>query len=136
MIRKLLHTGKPGVYESAALFLGRLIFGGLMLTHGYPKLQGFSQRMDTFPDPLGLGSPVSLGLTVFAEFFCAILLMLGLGTRLASIPLIITMAVVAFVIHGPDPLGKKEMALLYLAGYILLLIFGPGRFSVDKLISK
>lgn len=85
-----------------------------------------------FGDPLGLGSELSLALTVFAEFVCAILLILGLATRLATIPLIITMVVAGFIVHGNDPFGKKEMALLYLAVYFVLLITGPGKYSLDN----
>ena len=89
-----------------------------------------------FGDPIGLGPEVSLVLTVFAEVVCSILIVLGLGTRLAAIPSIVTMAVAAFIVHGADPFGRKEMALLYLVGYVVLLLSGSGKFSVDRIISK
>jgi putative oxidoreductase len=76
-----------------------------------------------------------LGLTVFAEFFCALALALGLLTRAAVIPLIVTMLTAAFVILGDDPFGKKELALLYLVPFVTILIVGPGRFSLDRLLS-
>lgn len=107
-----------------------------MLTHGYPKLQRLLSGEFQFADPFGLGPGVSLGLAVFAEFFCSILLILGLGTRLATIPLIVTMSVAAFIAHGADPFARKEMALLYLVSYIVLLFSGPGKISVDQLLGK
>lgn len=107
-----------------------------MLTHGYPKLQRLFAGEMQFGDPLGLGPEVSLVLAVFAEFFCSILVMLGFGTRLAVVPLIVTMAVAAFMVHGADPFGRKEMALLYLVGYVVLLLTGSGKISVDRLISR
>jgi putative oxidoreductase len=71
---------------------------------------------------------------VFAEFFCSILLILGLFTRLAAIPLVIGMAVAAFVVHGADPFAAKELSLLYLFIYVALIFTGPGRHSVDYVL--
>ena len=107
-----------------------------MLTHGVPKLQRILEGNMKFGDPLGLGSEVSLVLVVFAEVFCAILIMLGLGTRLAAVPLIITMAVAAFIAHGDDPFNRKELALFYIVVYVVLLVAGSGKFSLDRLISR
>ena len=117
------------------LLILRLAFGGLMLTHGFPKLMAFSERADTFPDPLGVGHVLSMTLAVSAEFFCAIALVLGLGTRLVAIPLLITMLVAAFVVHGDDPFKKQELALLYAFPYLALILTGGGRFSLDALLA-
>ena len=87
-------------------------------------------------DFMGLGSTVSLSLAVFAEFVCAILIMLGAATRLAAIPLIVTMTTAGFVAHAADPFGTKEKPFLFLIIFISLLIMGGGKYSVDKLISK
>ena len=118
------------------LLLLRLAFGGLMLTHGMPKLLGFAEKADGFPDPIGLGSAVALSLAVFAEVVCAALVVLGAFTRLAVVPLIVTMAVAAFIIHADDPLGRKELALLYLGAYLAIGLLGAGRFSVDARLPK
>ncbi|MFV0593564.1 MAG: DoxX family protein [Draconibacterium sp.] len=119
-----------------SLLILRVATGSFMLTHGYPKLQKLLAGDFQFADPFGLGSGVSLGMAVFAEFFCSILLILGLGTRLATIPLIVTMAVAAFIAHGNDPFARKEMALLYLVSFIVLLFSGAGKISVDQLLGK
>jgi putative oxidoreductase len=89
---------------------------------------------NVFPDPIGLGSELSLALIVFAEFACSILVMLGLFTRLSIIPLIIGMLVAAFVVHGADPFASKELSLLYLAIYIAIGFVGAGKFSFDYLL--
>jgi putative oxidoreductase len=134
-MKKILFSSKA-ISMDAGLLILRLAVGGLMLTHGWPKLAGFTERMDRFADPLGIGSTSSLGLAVFAEVFCSVLLMLGLLTRLSLIPLIITMGVAVFVIHANDPFSKQELGLLYLLPYLTLFFTGPGKYSVDKMMGK
>jgi putative oxidoreductase len=85
---------------------------------------------------MGMGPVFSLALTVFAEVLCSILILLGLGTRVAVIPLIVTMLVAVFYIHSQDPFVKQEMGLHYLLVYAALLISGSGRYSADFLIEK
>jgi putative oxidoreductase len=63
-------------------------------------------------------------------------LVLGLFTRYASIPSIIAMLVAVFVAHADDPFKEAEHAFLYLIAYIVILFTGPGKYSLDALISK
>ena len=104
--------------------------------HGWGKLAGFGERAAKFTDPYGLGGELSLGLAVFAEFFCSIALALGLLTRIAVVPLMITMLTAVLIIHADDPWGRKEMAVLYLVPFVTILIAGPGRYSVDRLLNR
>ena len=121
----------------SGLFVLRVAFGVFMLVHGMQKLMGFSEMADKFPDPIGIGSQLSLIMAIGAEVGCSILLILGLGTRLAVIPLASTMIVALFVVHAADPWKVKELAALYLAVYAVIFITGPGRCSLDeKLFSK
>lgn len=113
----------------------RILAGGTMLlSHGMAKLTGFSQYALRFPDIIGLGSKFSLGLAVFAEVFCAALVMVGLLTRAACVPLAATMFVAFFVVHSMDPFAKKELALIYLGMYVVIFLVGPGRLSLDASI--
>ena len=117
--------------SSLGLLILRLGFSGLMITHGWAKLSAYSDLTDSFPDPLGVGSNLSLIMAIGAEFFAAIALGLGLFTRLSTLPLIATMAVAAFLVHQDDPFAKKELALLYLIAFGALLLTGGGSFSID-----
>ena len=107
-----------------------------MLPHGYQKLMNFAAKSSGFADPFHIGGPASMSLTIFAEFFCAVFILIGLMTRLATIPLIVAMSVAVFVAHKGQVFGDGEHAALYLAGYITLLFTGPGKISMDKLIGK
>ena len=121
----------------AGLLLLRVAIGCFMLVHGMQKLMGYSEMADTFPDPIGVGSQLSLSLAIGAEVGCSLLLILGLGTRLAVIPLAFTMAVALFNIHAADPWKVKELAAIFLMVYAVIFIAGPGGFSLDaKLFGK
>lgn len=114
----------------------RLVAGGAMLSHGIPKLMAFSELSQSFPDPLGIGSLISLLMALGAEVGCSLLLILGLFTRLALFPLSFTMMMAFFIIHGNDPFAVKELALMYMTIYVAIFAIGAGRYSIDKLIFK
>jgi len=136
MFNKLLSLGTSQNQLNVASLILRIIGGGFMLTHGWPKLQKLLNGDFKFADPIGLGPEISLILTVAAEFGAALLLLIGLGTRLVSLPLMFTMLVAAFVAHGADPFGKKELALMYFGVYFALFLLGSGKFSLDAMFNK
>ena len=139
---------------SVGLLILRLGIGGYLLTHGLGKLEMLmAGQFEQFGDPIGIGSQLSLILVTFAEFVCAILLMLGLATRLAAIPIVINMGVAAFTAHGSDPWtsseaarafmsgeseswASKQPALMFLIPAFALIFTGPGRFSLDEVIRR
>lgn len=130
-MKNFLVSSRPLSIDFGLLII-RLVAGGAMLTHGYPKLQKVLSGNFQFGDPFGIGPEASLILAVFAEFLCSILIIFGLFTRLAVIPLMVTMAVAYFIVHGSDDFGTKEIALIYLAIYLGLFFTGPGKISADK----
>lgn len=136
-MKKIFNTSLPGQKGHIALLVFRVVVAIFMLTHGVPKLQKLlSGNEIQFADPYGLGMTTSFILATFAEFLCSILVILGLATRLAVIPLIITMATAVIFAHANDPWGVKEKPLLFLVCFALLLVFGSGRYSVDRVLEK
>ncbi len=89
-----------------------------------------------FADPFGIGPVASLVLVVFAEVICSVLIMLGLFTRAAVIPLMITMGVAYFSIHFSDEFRSQEKAIMYGITYIALFFTGAGRYSLDGLLTQ
>lgn len=126
-----------GKLVDAGLLTARVLFGALMaFNHGLPKINTWSQYSGTFPAPFGMSSPMALGLAIFAEFFCSLLLIVGLATRLALTQLIATMAIAAFWAHGNSIFGEGEKAILFLIGYLALIVTGPGRYSIDAIVER
>lgn len=107
--------------------------GGMLWQHGWPKLVHFAERMDHFADPIGLGPLASLALITLAETVCAVLVMLGLWTRITTVPLMLGMGVAAFIANGGKPFAEQELAVVYLAAFFCIFLAGSGRFSLDRL---
>ena len=128
---KLLNS-EPIALDFGLLLMRVMAGGGMFYAHGWNKLVHFSDKMDSFSDPLGIGPTFSLILVVFAEAICSLLVMLGLWLRVSTIPVIVAMIVAAFVSHAGDPFGDRESALFYLAAFMTLFFTGSGRFALDR----
>ena len=134
--RFLFHEPESSAGKSIILLLARLIFGFLFLNHGIAKWDAFVGFAETFPDPIGIGSNLSLWLVLFAEIVCSVGFMLGALFRLCLIPMIFTMCVALFIIHSGDTLAAKEPSLMFLTIFTLLYITGSGKYSIDSILKK
>jgi putative oxidoreductase len=135
-MKKLLSIQYNPFLFNASMLLLRIISGILMMSHGYGKLLQFNEKKAVFHDFIGLGSTNSLLLAIFAEFFCALFLAIGLFTRLVSVPLVIVMAVAVFDVHQMDFFDTGEKAALFLGIFSTILLCGPGKASIDGIASK
>ena len=136
-MKKLFSIQYTPVVFNIALLLLRLVFGiAMCVNHGFPKLVGFAEKKEKFVNFLGLGSPATLVLVIFAEVFCPILIILGLFTRLSALPIVFAMGYAFFITHGGDFWGDGESSALFMTAFSTILLCGPGRISVDGLIQK
>jgi putative oxidoreductase len=136
MIRKIFAPAKNSPSANFALLVLRVWIGVEMIAvHGFDKLINFTTVSPDFPDPLGIGHTASLSLSVLAEVFASVLLILGLFTRLGALILAINMTVAFVLIHKYALKGPQsgELAFLYLLVYMVLFLAGPGRVSADKI---
>lgn len=130
------HAGR-NVKDIMLLFSRVLISYLLLANHGFPKLQRlFSGEPIEFFTFFGLSPEFVITLPIFAEFICALFIILGLFTRFAAIPLMINMAVIVFYVHGADPISSKELPVLFLIFFIFIFFTGAGRFSLDNLLHQ
>lgn len=146
-MKKLLSTTIEPIHLSLGLLLIRIIIGVVMACYGYEKLIHFNEMAasDFWANNvsfLGMSGKFPLALTIFAEFFCSLLLILGLFTRLSLIPLLICMgyiivAIAQFsVIYKGDNGFEVNTAFMYFIIYLALLLTGPGKYSIDAKLSK
>ena len=137
MLKRFLFPVKPdGTFISVILLIVRVVFGVMLMNHGIDKWANYQELSAVFPDPLGIGSPLSLGLAIFGELACSMAFIIGFLYRLAMIPMIFIMCVAFFRVHADDPFAVKELAFVYLVVFVLMYIVGPGKFAVDRWISK
>lgn len=113
-----------------------MVLGILLMVHGLSKVVAYDNLTTGFLDPLGVGSQFSLMLAIFAELFCSVAFIFGLLYRLCLIPMIVMMAVAFFGVHGGSLSNGGELAFLYLLLFLLMYLPGPGRYSLDCLISR
>jgi putative oxidoreductase len=130
--------------HSPFLLCVRLYWGWQFWQSGWGKLQDISKPIDFFTQ-LGIPFPAfNAWFIALLEAGGGILLILGLGSRLISIPLVIDM-IVAYITADREALksffsdpDKFSAAAPYtfLFAALLILIFGPGSFSLDYLIAR
>lgn len=123
-------------YSNLALLVLRLFVGGMMLTHGVAKLENFMALREGFPDPIGMGATASLVMIILVEVGCSLMVITGLLTRFAVIPLIFSMCVAAFLTPAEVTMASSELAIMYLGIFVVIFIAGPGKCSIDYLIGK
>jgi len=119
-------------YSDLGKLVLRVSFSTILLTHGIGKVERLFADEIKFSDPIGLGSFLSLILIAFAEFIAPILIILGFKTRWFSLFPVIGMSVAAFVSHWGQPFPKMEKALLFMFGFLVVALIGPGKYSIDK----
>lgn len=108
----------------------------LLLVHGLPKLMNWSSELLHIEDPLGLGPHVTLGLAVFAEVLCPLLLIVGWWARLACLPVLAVLGVSLVLVHPQWSLEQGQFAWLLLVLYIGLAVTGPGPLVAQRLLHR
>lgn len=130
MLKPIIFSDKPAFTDWSHTLL-RIFFGLSLVNHGQDKLFNFSSYISDFPDPLGVGITLSLALVTFSEFFCGLLILFGLFTRVAAVFVVITFIVAVFIYQGAEPYQIKEIGVFYmvLGGYFL--VSGAGKIAMD-----
>ena len=118
---------------SLLLLCLRLLFGIMLMLHGLEKVYNYTELCFVFPDPIHIGSEISLLFVIFAEILCSIFFIIGALYRIMMIPMVITMLVAFFHIHEGS-IVEGELAFIYLLMFILMYISGPGQYSIDAKI--
>ena len=135
-MKKFFSTRYSAGAVNTALFILRVGIGILLLNHGYQKLSHFANTVKMMPTLPLLSGEMEASLIIFSEFFCSVLVIVGLLTRLACIPILIGFGVVLFKVHHLDFLNSGQLASLFTLAFIAVLIIGPGKGSIDGMRGK
>jgi putative oxidoreductase len=124
--------------DSVALLIARLTVGVLFISTGWGKVHNLASVTEYFVE-LHIPVPAfNAALASWTELLGGTLLVLGLASRLAALPLMVTMTVAILTalsdkIHGlPDLFGQVEWT--YLVILLVIVVFGPGKASLDALV--
>jgi putative oxidoreductase len=135
-MKRLLSTACSETSFNIAVLILRVTFGLLLLiNHGIDKLKHFAEKQSSFPDPFHIGHMPSLMLVLFAEVFCTVFIVLGLFTRIMAIPVVISFAVIVFLVNKSYS-GPAEDAIFFFAAFLSVLLMGPGKYSIDGAMGK
>ena len=135
-LKLFLDPQSPTLTAIGLLFM-RVTAALLLLSiHGLPKLLDWSGELQRIEDPFGLGAPLTLGLAIFAEVVCPLLLLLGIAARLACLPVLAVLLVALVVVHPDWTLEQGQFAWLLVALYGGLALTGPGTYSVSGYVCR
>ncbi|MBZ9780948.1 DoxX family protein [Pseudomonas sp. REP124] len=108
----------------------------LLSVHGLPKLMHFQHELGVIEDPFGMGATLTLSLAVFAEVLCPVLIMAGVLTRLATVPILFLLAVSVMLVHPEWSLAEGQFAWMLLIIFSTIFIAGPGRLALGWKVSQ
>jgi putative oxidoreductase len=133
-MKKLLKLDFIPVNSNLGLLFIRVWFCiSLFVKHGIEKVFHYSDMQARFPDPIHVGPTVGLTFALIADFVCPLLIIIGLGTRLAGLFMFINLLVVfTFMHHFSFMDGHAELVYIYLGLALFIVIAGPGKYSMDN----
>ena len=126
-MKKFFSTNYSAFSFNLSMFLLRIGFGSLLfINYGWFKLMHFAELKNRFSDPIYVGQTASLLLTIFAEIFCAAMIVLGLFSRFAAFVLVILFVVIVFIVLKGKPIKDITASLTLSSGISYHFILRTG----------
>ncbi|MBO4955764.1 MAG: DoxX family protein [Muribaculaceae bacterium] len=132
-------------YSNLARLFMRLFVGIMFMQFGIRHLVNYNEMVSTFPSVLGMSSEACLIIMIVIELVCSLLIMVGFLTRLSTIPPILSMMAAEYYIlhdmlphisaYGLDSTQPGYLPVMFIGIYLFLLLAGPGKISLDYLLS-
>jgi len=146
-MQKVILLSNKAINIDLGLLLLRILLGLLMSFYGYHKLQHYSEMVasnfwQNKVSLFGIKGATPLILTIFAELFCSVFLIIGLFTRIALFFLLFCMGYIAFYLDSFEIISSTEnglefnSAFTYFSIYVVLFFTGAGKYSLDNLLTK
>ncbi|MEM5310152.1 DoxX family protein [Paraburkholderia sp. JHI869] len=116
--------------DAALLFLRVSASLLVLLVHGLPKALHMKSQLGEIEDPLHLGTAFTLGFAIFAEVVCPVLMILGIATRLAAVPILVVTVVALVLVHPDWTLAQGQFAWMLLILFGTVALGGAGRYRL------
>lgn len=126
----------PHTYNWAMLFFRVLVSLEIMVVHGFKKIGIGVAEAEHVPNPLHLPEALNSAFAISANIFFPFLVLIGFCTRLATLPTLAVTLTGYFVVHLHDSLLEKDVPFIYSVFFLLILVLGPGKFSIDSYLRK
>ena len=138
MIKQLLSASLPDrkLINWTLLGFRVMIAFAMIRTHGLKKITDFEGTVNHIPDPFGMGGLASAYIAIIVNVVLAAFVGLGFFTRLSAIGILSLTLSGFFLVHFQDPWPVKDVPLMYSIAYALLVMTGPGSYSIDNWLSK
>ncbi|WP_028219707.1 DoxX family protein [Paraburkholderia oxyphila] len=107
----------------------------LLIVHGLPKIEHYRREAAVIEDPFHFGKKVTIGLAIFAEVVCPVLVIVGIATRLSALPIMIVTAIALFRVHPEWTINQAQFAWMLLILFGTIAIAGPGRYALATWLS-
>ena len=103
----------------------------LLYVHGLPKIMHFSGELRHIEDPLHIGRSFTLLFTICAEVLCPLLIVPGILTRIASMAILLLLAVSMFLVHPGWSVVEGQFGWLLMIVFGAIAFMGAGCYSID-----
>lgn len=120
--------------EMAILFL-RVFIGGVMLLHMIGKLQDYDNYVLNFQSIVGLNHATSFALSILFEGLFAVMIIMGVGTRLSAslMAIVMIVSICEALMQGTVTDAESKLEFIYIGIYITLVISGGGRYAISTM---
>lgn len=118
------------------LIFRSLVAFAMIRVHGIKKIADIEGEIANIPDPFGFGGEFTALMAVFTNIVLTVFVAIGFFTRLSAFGILSVTLSGLFLVHWADPWPVKDIPLMYSLSYFLILIMGPGKYSIDHIISK
>lgn len=108
----------------------------LIVVHGFKKIGVGVKEAEHIPNPLHLPEMINNVFAISANIFFPFLVLIGFCTRAATLPILSVTLTGYFVLHWNDAALIRDTPFMYSIVFLLILIIGPGKYSIDNYIYK
>ncbi len=136
-LRQLSHTKTPKNRIDLVLLGYRVAISiAFLFIHGLKKITNFQEEIQHIPDPFGMGGYNATIIAIFSNIVCSIFVAMGLFTRLFALGAFMIPFIGLTIVHLNDPWAVRDVPLMYSIAFLVIILLGPGKHSLDNVINK